>query len=49
MRCVYDQGTEFIVADFQYILMRAGIKDVPTTVPNPQANDSRKQMGAFRS
>jgi transposase InsO family protein len=38
MRCIHDQGTEFIGADFQYILMRAGIKDVPTTVRNPQAN-----------
>jgi transposase InsO family protein len=38
MRCIHDQGTEFIGANFQYILMCAGIKDVPTTVRNPQAN-----------
>jgi transposase InsO family protein len=35
---MHDQGTKFIGADFQYILMHAGIKDVPTTVRNPQAN-----------
>jgi transposase InsO family protein len=38
MHCIHDQGTEFIGADFQYIIMRAGIKDIPTTVQNPQAN-----------
>jgi transposase InsO family protein len=38
MCCIHDQGTEFAGADFQYILMRAGIKDIPTTVRNPQAN-----------
>jgi transposase InsO family protein len=37
MRCVHNQGTECIGADFQYILMRAGTKDAPTTVRNPQA------------
>jgi hypothetical protein len=25
MSCVHDQGTKFIGADFQYILMRSGI------------------------
>jgi transposase InsO family protein len=35
MRCVHDQGTEFIGADFQYLLMRAGIKDIPMNVRNP--------------
>jgi hypothetical protein len=39
MRCIHDQGTKFIGADFQYILIHTGIKDVPaTTVRNPQAN-----------
>jgi hypothetical protein len=37
--CIHDQGTEFIGAEFQYMLMQSGIKDdVPTTVQNPQAN-----------
>jgi hypothetical protein len=35
---VHDLGTEFIDPDFQYILMWAGVKDLPTTVCNPQAN-----------
>jgi hypothetical protein len=38
MCCVHDQGSKFIGADFQYILMCVGIKDVPTTVRNTQAN-----------
>jgi hypothetical protein len=44
MRCVHDQGTEFIGAEFQYLLMHAGIKDVPTTVCNPQANAVCKRL-----
>jgi transposase InsO family protein len=44
MQCIYDQGTKFIGADFQYILMHAGIKDVPTTVRNPQANAVCKRL-----
>jgi transposase InsO family protein len=38
MKCIHDQGTEFIGADFQEVLRRAGIQDVPTSVRNPQAN-----------
>jgi transposase InsO family protein len=38
LKCIHDQGTEFIGADFQAVLDRAGIQDVPTTVRNPQAN-----------
>jgi hypothetical protein len=32
IKCIHDQGTEFIGADFQAVLRRAGIQDVPTTV-----------------
>jgi transposase InsO family protein len=38
IKCIHDQGTEFIGADFQAVLARAGIQDVPTSVGNPQAN-----------
>jgi hypothetical protein len=34
--CIHDEGTKFIGIEFQYMLMRSGIKDVPTTVRNPQ-------------
>jgi transposase InsO family protein len=45
MRCMHDQGTEFITADFQHILlMRIGIKDVPTTVCNPQTKAVCKRL-----
>jgi hypothetical protein len=44
MCCVHDQGTKFIGANFQYILMHAGIKDVPTTESNPQANAVCKRL-----
>jgi hypothetical protein len=37
-RCVHDNGGEFIGADFIRILVVNGIKDVPTTVKNPQSN-----------
>jgi transposase InsO family protein len=36
--CLHDRGTEFMGADFQLILQRFGIKDVATSVRNPQAN-----------
>jgi transposase InsO family protein len=44
MHCVHDQGTKFIGDAFQYILMRADIKDVPTTEQNPQANAVCKRL-----
>ena len=38
MRVVHDNGGEFIGAAFQSMLATNGIKSVPTTVKNPQAN-----------
>ena len=38
LRCIHDNGGEFIGAPFQHMLTVNGIKDVPTTVKNPQAN-----------
>jgi transposase InsO family protein len=37
-RVIFDQGGEFIEHDFQQVLILHGIKDVPTSVKNPQAN-----------
>ena len=38
LRCIHDQGGEFIGPEFQAVLQLHGIKDVPTSVQNPQAN-----------
>jgi hypothetical protein len=38
IKCIHDQGTEFIGADFQEV------QNVPTTVRNPQANTVCKQL-----
>lgn len=38
VRCQYDQGGEFIGLDFTQILQNHGIKEVPLTAKNPQAN-----------
>ena len=37
-RVIFDQGGEFIGAEFQGMLITNGIKPVPTTAKNPQAN-----------
>lgn len=37
-RCIHDQGKEFVGFDFQSTLAVNGIKAVPTSVKNPQAN-----------
>ena len=37
-RCVQDRGTEFMGVDFQQILQKHGIKNVTTSVRNPQSN-----------
>jgi hypothetical protein len=38
MRCIYDQGSEFIGHEFQAMLDQYHIAHSPTTVKNPQAN-----------
>jgi len=38
MACVPDNGSEFVSQEFQDVLHYYGIKDVPTTSKNPQAN-----------
>jgi transposase InsO family protein len=38
LRCIHDNGPEFQGPEFQLCLAVNGIKDVPTTVKNPQAN-----------
>ena len=44
MRCIHDNGGKFIGADFQRMLEINGIKDVPTTVKNPQSNAICERM-----
>jgi hypothetical protein len=43
-RCIHDQGPEFMGVDFQRILLLNGIKDVATTIKNPQANAVCERM-----
>ena len=43
-RCVHDNGGEFIGWKFQELLSQYGIKDVPTTVKNPQSNAICERM-----
>ena len=44
VQCIHDQGTEFTGAPFQQLLDLFGIKDVPTSVANPQANSVCERM-----
>jgi transposase InsO family protein len=44
LRCVHDQGTEFVGLNFQHMLAMNGIQSVPTTVRNPQANAVCERM-----
>jgi Integrase zinc binding domain len=37
LRCIHNQGPEFTSLPFQHVLAVNGIKDVPTTVANPQS------------
>ncbi len=37
-RCISDNGNEFLGKEFQELLQSYGVKSVPTTVKNPQAN-----------
>jgi hypothetical protein len=41
---VHDNGGEFIGADFIRILTVNGVKDVPTTIKNPQVNVIYERM-----
>ena len=43
-RAVYNNGSEFIVFKFQELLRSYGIKLVPSTVKNPQANSPVERM-----
>jgi Integrase core domain. len=36
--CIHDNGPEFVAQEFLDVLCYYGIKDVPTTSKNPQAN-----------
>ena len=38
LRCIHDNGNEFLGPAFSQMLQRNIIKSVPTTVKNPQAN-----------
>jgi len=44
MKCVHDNGGEFIGWEFQELLERCGIKDCPTTSRNPQGNAVCERM-----
>lgn len=44
LRCIHDNGEEFVRQEFQDTLKHYGIQDVPTTVKNPQANSIIERM-----
>jgi hypothetical protein len=44
LRCIHDAGGEFTAEAFQIVLQRNEIKDVPTTVKNPQSNAICERM-----
>ena len=44
MRCVYDQGGEFIGQEFQWLLNTFSVKDVCSTAKNPQSNSICERM-----
>jgi hypothetical protein len=44
LKCVHDNGGEFIGWEFQQLLERCGIKDCPTTSRNPQGNAVCERM-----
>jgi len=43
-KCIHDLGGEFIGHEFQTLLERCAIKDVPTTSKNPQSNSICERM-----
>ena len=38
LRCIHDQGPEFVGHEFQSLLTNAGVRSRPTTARNPQGN-----------
>jgi transposase InsO family protein len=44
LRCVHDQGPEFVGTAFQTMLATNGVQAVPTSVKNPQANAVCERM-----
>ena len=44
LRCIHDNGSEFMSQEFQDTLKFYGIQSVPTTVKNPQANAIIERM-----
>ena len=44
VRCIHDNGGEFIGAPFQLLLQKSNIQDKPTTSKNPQANAVCERM-----
>ena len=44
LRCIHDNGKEFVAPPFQHLLQHMGIANVTTTVKNPQANSVVERM-----
>jgi hypothetical protein len=44
LRCIHDCGTKFMGSDFQWAILHFGIKDVPTSMRNPQSNAICKRL-----
>ena len=44
LRCIHDNGGEFTGYEFQRVLARNHVEDVPTTIKNPQANAICERM-----
>ena len=44
VRCIHDQGNEYLGPEFQSLLKKNGIQDVPISVRNPQANAICERM-----
>ena len=49
LRCLHDNGNEFLGPAFSFMLERNKIKSVPTAVKNPQANAIVERMHQFIS
>jgi hypothetical protein len=45
---IHDNGGEFNEAEFQQVLESNGIKDIPTTVKNPQSNTICKRKSCLK-